>query len=171
MLLQVDAHRMLCCTDTPPTFHNPALMLFHHKHTTARLHLLTIKLGHWAQAPCHPTTPTPHHEGQGCLRLPLPPLPALLILVGSFVLCTFAPSDRVPGIQFKHSPFFRIDRMVSNVIECPGIYSTRSINNFYPHLIPQNQAVRWTAGNNPSRSTLLTISSRSWSPRGESSLA
>lgn len=29
-------------------------------------------------------------------------------------------SHRVSGIQFKHSPFFRIERMVSSVVECPG---------------------------------------------------
>lgn len=25
-----------------------------------------------------------------------------------------------PGIQFKHSPFFRIEKAVSNIVECPG---------------------------------------------------
>lgn len=61
------------------------------------------------------------HENQPSQTLPQHRPRVLLRPVGDHMV----PSEWhhhiiLIGIQFKHSPFFRIDRAVSNIVECPG---------------------------------------------------
>ncbi|PSS37690.1 hypothetical protein PHLCEN_2v514 [Hermanssonia centrifuga] len=54
------------------------------------------------------TSNIPHYDPYAPPRKPVvPPAP------------TVPSTSSSPGIQFKHSPFFRIERAVSSVIECP----------------------------------------------------
>lgn len=33
-----------------------------------------------------------------------------------------APAPQ-PGIQFRYSPFFKVERLISAIVECPGMFS------------------------------------------------
>lgn len=67
---------------------------------------------------------TTHMHLGGRLLLPqrlLPHQPPLKRVCSRDEKSTQGCSDICPGIQFKHSPFFRIEKAVSSIVECPGV--------------------------------------------------
>lgn len=68
---------------------------------------------------------TPHYDPYGSRRLPPPSGQGASTpssgASGEYNLSRInIESDFLLGIQFKHSPFFKIERAISNVVECPG---------------------------------------------------
>ena len=58
------------------------------------------------------------------------------------------PQPPMPTIRFKYSPFFKMERLVSTVVECPGAWQVRSCCDGGAHP-SQSRPARWTGGHNP----------------------
>ncbi len=61
------------------------------------------------------------------------------------------PPAPQPGIQFRYSPFFKVERLISAIVECPGMFSS-FMYGLLLKAVGQSPQVLWTVGLSPCRS-------------------